>query len=404
MAFITKQISKVKQIPRELFLFGLVIFTLGIGSNVFHSIFNNFLDERYMISPFQRSFLEFPRELPGFLVVFVSAGLSFLCSRRLGAVTMLISVAGVLLIGFAAPSYAVMTIWLFVYSLGQHLFFPLSSTIGMELAREGQIGHRLGQLNAVRNFAMIFGSLMVVLGFRYFNFDFEHGFVLAALGFVLASAMLFLIKRVKPQPAKTFLKLHKEYKLYYSLVTISGARKQLFITFAPWVLVTVFKQPTQIIATLLLIGGIIGILFQPILGKTIDRYGERFVLTSEAIILVFICIGYGFAKSFFSNDVAFLIVCGCYLLDQMVFSVSMAHATYIKKIALQPDHVQSTITVGVTIDHIFSISAAILGGIIWNSWGFQYVFAFGALLAVINYFVASQVRVPKINVQGQELV
>ena len=167
MAFITKQISKVKRIPRELFLFGLVIFTLGIGSNIFDSIFNNFLDERYMISPFQRSFLEFPRELPGFLVVFVSAGLSFLCSRRLGAVTMLLSVAGVLLIGFAAPSYAVMTIWLFVYSLGQHLFFPLSSTIGMELAREGQIGHRLGQLNAVRNFAMIFGSLMVVLGFRY---------------------------------------------------------------------------------------------------------------------------------------------------------------------------------------------------------------------------------------------
>ena len=188
------------------------------------------------------------------------------------------------------------------------------------------------------------------------------------------------------------------------MVTISGARKQLFITFAPWVLVTVFNQPTQIIATLLLIGGIIGILFQPILGKTIDRYGERFVLTSEAIILVFICIGYGFAKSFLPNDVAFLVVCGCYLLDQMVFSVSMARATYIKKIALQPDHVQSTITVGVTIDHIFSISAAILGGIIWDAWGFQYVFAFGALLAVINYFVASQIRVPELNVQGQKLV
>jgi len=403
MAFLTTQISKAKRIPRELFLFGIVIFTLGIGSNIFDSVFNNFLDERYMVSPFQRSFLEFPRELPGFLVVFVSAGLSFLCSRRLGAVTMLLSVVGVLLIGFLAPSYAVMTIWLFIYSLGQHLFFPLSSTIGMELAKDGQIGHRLGQFNAVRNLAMIFGSSMVVLGFRYLNFDFEHAFFLAAIGFVLASVMLFKVKRVKPQPAKTFLRLHKEYKLYYSLVTISGARKQLFITFAPWILVTVFNQPTQIIATLLLIGGIIGILFQPILGKAIDRYGERFVLTSEAIILVFICFGYGFAKSFLPNDVAFLVVCGCYLLDQMVFSVSMARATYIKKIAMEPDHVQSTITVGVTIDHVFSISAAILGGLIWDAWGFQYVFAFGAILAVINYFVASRIRIPDMNIHNQKL-
>jgi predicted MFS family arabinose efflux permease len=90
-------------------------------------------------------------------------------------------------------------------------------------------------------------------------------------------------------------------------------------------------------------------------------------------------------------------VCACYLLDQMVFSVSMARATYIKKIATHPDHVQSTLTVGVTIDHVFSISAALVGGAIWNAWGFQYVFAFGALIAIINFFVASRVRVPEVK-------
>jgi predicted MFS family arabinose efflux permease len=359
-----------RRIPRELLLFVFATFVLGIGTNIFESTFNNFLDERYMITPFQRSFLEFPRELPGFLVVFVSAGMSFLCSRRLSAVTMLLSLVGVLLIGFLAPTYTMMTIWLFVYSLGQHIFFPLSTTVGMELASEGQTGRRLGQLNAVRNAAMIVGSLTVVLG-------------------------LFSMKKVKSNPRQAFLKLHKEYRLYYALITISGARKQLFITFAPWVLVTIFNQPTQIIATLLLIGGIIGILFQPILGRAIDRFGERFVLSSEAVILVFICFGYGFSKSVFSESVAFLVVCGCYLLDQMVFSVSMARATYMRKIAKQPDHVQSTLTAGVTIDHIFSISAAILGGAIWNVWGFQYVFLFGAMLATINFFVASRIKIPE---------
>ena len=394
MTFVTARIPKFKQIPRELLLFGFAVFLLGIGTNIFDSIFNNFLDERYMITPFQRSFLEFPRELPGFLVVFVSAALSFLCSRRLSAVTMLLSMVGVLLIGFLAPTYTWMTIWLFVYSMGQHLYFPLASTIGMEMARAGRIGQRLGQLNAVRNAAMIVGSLVVVVGFRYLNFRFEVTFVLSAIAFILASFMLFSMKTVQRKPAKTFLKLHKEYRLYYTLITISGARKQIFITFAPWVLVTVFNQPTQIIASLLLIGGIIGIMFQPILGAAIDRYGERFVLSSEAIILVFICFGYGFAKTILPENIAFLVVCGCYLLDQMVFSVSMARATYIKKIASEPDHVQSTLTAGVTIDHVFSISAALVGGAIWDTWGFQYVFLFGALLATINFFVASRIRIP----------
>jgi len=397
MSAITPRQFSLKRIPRELFIFGFAIFAIGMGSNIFESTFNNFLDERFMISPFQRSFLEFPRELPGFLVVFVSAGMAFLCSRRLSAATMLLSVVGILLIGFMAPSYAVMTIWLFVYSLGQHVFFPLSATIGMELAREGQTGKRLGQLNAVTNAAKIGGSLLVVVGFRYLNFDFEHAFVIAAVGFGIASILFFSMKTVTPKPGKTFLRLHKEYRLYYGLITISGARKQLFITFAPWVLVTVFNQPTQIIASLLLIGGVIGILFQPILGQAIDRFGERFVLTSEAVILVFICFGYGFAKSVFSENIAFYIVCGCYLLDQMVFSVGIARATYMKKIAKEPDHVQSTLTAGVTIDHIFSISAALVGGVIWNTWGFQYVFLFGAFLAVTNFFVASRVRVPKVE-------
>jgi predicted MFS family arabinose efflux permease len=395
MTLIRNQISKIHSIPRELLLFILVIFTIGIGTNIVDSTFNNFLDEKYRISPFQRSFLEFPRELPGFLVVFVSAGLSFLCSRRLGAVTMLLASIGILLVGFAAPTYSMMTIWLFVYSMGQHVFFPLSSAIGMELAKSGQFGKRLGQLNAVRNTAMIVGSLLVVIGFRELNFRFETTFVIAAISFALASAILFNMKKGKRQPARSFFRLYPDYKVYYALIIISGARKQLFFTFAPWVLVTVFNQPTQILASLLLIGGVIGILFQPLLGRMIDRFGERLVLRSEAVILVIICIGYGFSKNLFPGTMAFIIVCGCFLIDQMIFSVGMARATYIKKIAKEPEHVQSTLTAGVTIDHIFSISSALLGGVIWNLWGFQYVFLFGAILAIVNFFVAAQAIIPK---------
>jgi predicted MFS family arabinose efflux permease len=379
---------------RELKLFALASFTLGMAYSLFDSVFNNYLNDRFSLSGFQRSFLEFPRELPGFLVVFVSAALWFLCSRRLGAFSMLFSLAGALLIGFASSSYTVMLFWLFFYSMGQHLFMPLASTIGLDLAKSGQDGRRLGQLNALRNIAAIAGSGLVFLGFRFLGMTFQHTFVLAAIGFAIAASLLFSMQRGQPKPSGQFLKLQRPYALYYLLNVLYGSRKQLFITFAPWVLVTIFHQPTQIIAVLITIGGVIGILFQPFLGWMIDHLGERVVLASEALLLVVVCLGYGFSRMFFSENVAFLIACVCYLLDQMLMSVSMARATYIKKIALDPADVQPALTVAVTIDHIFSISVALLGGAIWNAYGYQYVFLMGVGIAVINFFTALQVRIP----------
>jgi predicted MFS family arabinose efflux permease len=387
--------TRITLASRELKIFAVASFTLGIAYSLFDAVFNNFLDDRFDLTGFQRSFLEFPRELPGFIVLFVSASLWFLCSRRLGAVSMLFSAVGALLIGFASSSYLVMVAWLFIYSLGSHTFMPLASTIGMELARHGRDGQRLGQLNAVRTVAAIGGSALVFVGFKYLGMTFQHTFLLAAVGFLIASALLFSMQRSQAKPAAKFLKLHREYRLFYLLAVLYGSRKQLFITFAPWVLVTVFKQPTQTIATLMMIGGLIGILFQPLLGWSIDRLGERFILASEAVLLVFVCFGYGFSRSLFEPRTAFLVACACYLLDQMLMSVSIARSTYMKKIALDPADVQPALTASVTIDHIFSISIALLGGLIWNAFGFQYVFLMGVFIAAVNFFTALRVRLPK---------
>ena len=387
-------LKRLLQTPRELALFAAATVVLGAAYSMVDSIFNNFLNERFTLTGFQRSFLEFPRELPGVAVVFVSALLWFLCSRRLSAVSMVVGAAGVLLIGSFSSIYAIMVMWLFIYSLGQHLFMPLSASIGMELAHEGQAGRRLGQLNALRNLATILGSFLVFLGFKYLGFSFRSTFSLAAGGLVVAAGLLFAMRPVKTASPKLYLKLHREYRLYYILALLSGSRKQLFLTFAPWVLVTIYKQPTQIIATLLTISGVIGILFQPFLGRAIDRFGERAILAAEAISLVFICFGYGFARALLPERTAFLVVCACYLLDQMVFSVSMARSTYMKKIALRPDDIQPALAAGVTIDHVFSITAALAGGLIWNRMGFQYVFLFGAVLALLNLAAALQIRLP----------
>jgi predicted MFS family arabinose efflux permease len=387
--------ARVARVSRELKLFAIASLAMGVAYSLIDSILNNYLNERFTLSGFERSFLEFPRELPGFLVVFISALLWFLSSQRLGAVSMILGLAGTVLVGFFSPTYAILVACLFIYSLGQHLYMPVASTIGMELAAKGQTGRRLGQLNAIRNMAAIAGSGLVFLGFKFMGFTFKHIFVVAAVGFVAAAVLLFALKPEKTTAPKTFLKLHREYNLFYILNILSGSRKQFFITFAPWVIVNIFRQPTQTIATLMTVGGVIGILFQPLLGWAIDRFGERVVLASEAVLLMVVCIGYGFAKSVFSESTALAIIIGCYLVDQMLMSVGMARSTYIKKIALQPADVQPALTAAVTIDHVFSIGVALLGGVIWNAFGFQYVFLLGVVIAMINFVATLQVRIPK---------
>ncbi len=387
--------SRITNISRELALFITASFAVGMAASLVDSTLNNFLNDTFSLNGFQRSFLEIPREFPGVIVLFVSAALWFLGSRRLGGFAMLLAALGIFLIGFSSSNYGLMVLFLFIYSNGNHLFMPVATTIGMELAADGRTGRRLGQLNAIRNLATIAGSFLVFIGFKFLNFTYQHSFTIAALVFTVAAVLMFLMKPEKSAPPKTFLKLRKEYTLVYALAVLAGSRKQIFITFAPWVIVTIFNKPTQTIATLVTIGGVIGILFQPFLGRAIDRYGERLILSAEAVALIFVCLGYGFSRSIFPEKVAFIIVCICYLLDQMLFSVSMARSTYMKKIALDPADIQPALSASISIDHVFSISVALLGGVIWNNFGFQYVFLLGMLIAVVNFFVARRIVIPQ---------
>jgi predicted MFS family arabinose efflux permease len=391
--FMKTRISTIlKSIPADVLLFLGACCFWGFSTSVGDAIFNNFLNESFQMSNFKRSFLEVPRELPGLSVVFVSALFFFLCSRRLAALAMLFSAIGTLLLALTPPVYLTMLIWLFLLSMGQHIMLPLSSSIGMELARSGHTGKRLGQFNSAKNFAAISGSALVFLGFRYLHFSFSSTFIIASIGFLIASALLLKMKKQPSQNTSSNLKIYKEYNLYYLLSILYGARKQIFLTFAPWVLVTIFKKPTTTVATLMTIGGAVGIFFQPFIGWCIDRFGEKLVLASEAVVLIVICIGYGTAKDLFSSDIAFFITAVCFIVDGLLMSVGMARATWLKKIALHPSHVTPTLQMAVSLDHVFSISGAVFCGMIWKIWGYQYVFLFAALIAVINFFSALRIK------------
>lgn len=367
-------------------------FLFGLGSACFDSVFNNFLHTRFDLSAFSRTFLELPRETPGLLTVLFAALLFFIGSRRRAAWALLLCAAGLALMGTLSLNYAVMLAWLFVFSVGQHLWLPLSSSIGMELATAGGDGKRLGQLNAVRNAAAILGSGFIFVLFWLFPLPLEAGFWLASAVFLVGALVLFRLTPDAPHRARVYWNFPREYRRFYALTVLYGSRKQIFLTFAPWVLVSVLGQPVTVIAILLTIGGVLGIVFQPFLGKAIDAWGEKTVLALEAFLLIFVCAAYALGPLFLPAPWALVVAGVCFLLDQILMSVGMARATYLKKIARSPEEVTPTLTMAVSVDHIFSISVALGGGILWFAFGFWTVFVFGAVIAAINLVTALGIK------------
>ncbi len=373
----------------------IAIVCMGAAGAMVDSSFNNFLKSSWDIGGLSRSSLELPRELPGFLNAFVAALLAFLPGRRVGALAFALQAAGIALLGLFSPTFSAMTGWLFIYSLGQHLFLPLQQSIGMELAAEGGEGTLLGKANAVKNLAQLAGGAAVFIGFGMFGLSFKRNFLLPAVvlgGGALALALMSAPKRDRKEPR---LVLKRRYGLFYLLSILYGTRKQLFLTFAPWVIVSVYGKPTSVMAALYFAGGLAGVVFQPLIGKAVDRLGERFVLGLEAFILIPVCLFYGLARFLFPEDIAFAVVCVCYVADSLLMSFGMARSVWLKKTAETPADVAPTLAMGISIDHIFSISVALLSGLVWDRFGYQWVFLTGVFIAVVNFVATRWVRVPK---------
>jgi MFS family permease len=142
---------------------------------------------------------------------------------------------------------------------------------------------------------------------------------------------------------------------------------------------------------------IIGIGFQPLLGRLVDHLGERRVLMADALLLIVVCAGYGFADRLGLGRYTVWVLYGCFVADQLLFATGMARSTYLKKIALAPEHVGPSLALGVSIDHTVSMTIPRWGGRVWDAHGkhgYRYVFTGAAVIALINLLFASLIRVP----------
>lgn len=380
--------AKINGMDKNYLLFLVASAFLGVGQSVDGATLTNYLKDNLHLVIVQRAALEFPRELPGLLVVVLIGALHFLGDVRVAVVANLCAALGMFALGVIPPQYFFVVLAMFIYSTGQHMYMPLANTIGISFARAGDMGKKLGIINAANTAALVASSMMLWALFRYLHISYTISFMIGALSFLIAALLLAGIKpgqTVKPGNRFVF---RKEYGLYYWLCILFGARKQIFITFGPWVLVDIFKQPVTTMTILFFIVSVTGIFAKPFIGHLIDHAGEKLVLSGEAALFFFVCLGYAFADNIFAGQAAVLLICACYILDQTLTSVSMARATYMKKIALVPEDLSPSLSLGTSIDHLVTMVLPVLGGMVWHNGGphgYKYVFLGGAAIALINF-------------------
>jgi len=373
---------------------------VGFNAGIFEAIFSNYLSEVHNLGASRRGILEFPRELPGFLVALFTGFLYALSDARAAAVAMGALALGLVGLGYFSDSFGMMVAWMMLWSAGHHVFMPLEQSLGVALSEPGKTGKRLGLQGAAHTCFAIAGAAVVWIGVDYFDAGFPQFFTACAVAAAAAGAFLWSVRlspagRSRAETFRSRFFFRREYGVYYAMCVLYGARKQVFLTFGPWVLVSVFGEPASIIAKLWVASSLLGIAFRPALGWLIDKIGERPLLVADALVLAGVCVGYGFGPGLPWGPWGLRIAYACFVLDQMLFATGMARTSYLRRIAVRESDITPTLSLGVSIDHAVSMTLPIAGGLIWAAFGYPYVFALAAVISLVNALVCNLARVPR---------
>ena len=379
---------------RNLGLFLCAVVLSGAASGLYETVFNNFLDHTFQIGAATRGKLEFPRELPGFLTALFAGLLFFVPETWIGAVAATGVGLGMLGLAFWGEHWGSMVACTVLWSCGAHLSMPVRSSLGLALAGKGEQGKRLGQVSGAGIASALLGCGLVWFLFRNVEHAYKAAFIVGAVLAFGAAVFYALMRMPDAHLQRPRFVWRREYRLYYVLAALFGARKQIFITFGPWVLVRLFHQPPHVFAELGIAGAIVGAVFQPFVGRLIDRIGERRVLMIDACCIMAICAGYAMSNRIPSASLALWLLYVCYVADMLLFGVNIARSTYLAKIAVRPEDVAPSLSLEVSINHTVSMTVPTLGGLAWMRWGHASVFYGAAVVALLMLVFASRIRIP----------
>ena len=391
--------EKIKTVFREdsrFKVFLLSVLITGLSYGLYKGMLDNFLAEVVGMGEMGRGVTEFFRELPGILLVFLLAAFYMLSAESLYKAGAVIMLAGLAMHAVLPPTKVLATLAICMYSLGEHIQLGMKNTLTLEYARPGRGGTALGLLSSTNQIGTLAGYLVIVLVFARFtekqpySLFFALSAVLAGVSMVCAMGI-----RGKSQTDETKRRFyfHKKYTKYYMLEMFYGARKQVFFTFGPYVLILFYGAGAAAVSLLHAVCSVAGFLLSPVVGRVIDKVGYKAVMVADTLILVVVCFFYGFAHHLFPMKTAFLVCCVNYVLDSVISLASMASNVYVQDLADSPDEVKATISTGLSINHVITIFIALFGGWIWHALGIETLFMLSAGLGLCNSAYAATIRV-----------
>jgi MFS family permease len=381
----------------------LVVLALsGVSASLYKGIQDNYLAEIVHISVFERGIVEFFRELPGLFVVLLLALVYRLTESRIfkiGTALMLAGLAGLMLSG---SGKVIVVLFMVLYSLGEHIIMPVKTTITLDMTRKDKSGSALGitgaigQVGSILGYAGVMGIFFLLSQLGFARGDparFKIVFAIAVALMLAATLVVLALQESRAIGQRRRFYFAKKFSTYYMLEVFYGARKQIFITFAPYALILQYGADASLISLLLAICAGCGIVCSPVVGKLIDRLGFKFIMVTDTLILVIVCLLYGFAHRIFPMHIAFVVVCINYVLDSIISTASMATNVYVQSIASSQKEITATLSTGVSVNHVISILIALLGGAIWNTLGIETLFTLSAILGLFNSIYAATIRV-----------
>ena len=382
-------------------IFFLSMATFGLSYGLYKGIIDNYLAEVVSMTSFDKGVSEFFRELPGLLLVFILAALFMFSAEKIYKIGALIMMAGMVMQTLVPASRILVIMAIFIYSLGDHIQLAMRNALSLEYARPGYGGRALGLQNAVHQIGTLSGYLLVIIIFLFwgnsgnrtslFKPIFAVSTFIIGLGFL---SSLRLKGNVETDVNKRRFYFRRKYSKYYMLEVFYGARKQIFLTFGPYVLVLFYGASAMVISILFSISSICTFLAAPLVGRIIDRFGYKIVMIMDTLILVIVCFFYGFAHHIFPMNTAFLVCCINYILDSVISLASMASNVYVQDLSDSQDEVRATISTGMSVNHMITILIAPFGGWIWQTLGIETLFILSAILGLCNSAYAATIKKP----------
>ncbi len=377
---------------REDVLLLLMASAVPLSFAAWQALLNNFAVERAAFTGAEMGILQSLREVPGFLAFAVVFLLLILREQVLAYLALLLLGIGTAVTGYF-PSVVGLYATTVIMSLGYHYYETVQISLSLQWIEKARAPETLGRIIAAGSFASIVTFGLIWLAFDFAGLDFHWVYLLGG-GLTAAIAVFAWIafprfeEKVRQH---RHMVLRPRYWLYYLLTFMSGARRQIFIVFAGFLMVEKFGFSVGEITLLFLLNAVINVVMAPRIGRLIGRWGERRALICEYIGLILVFGAYAFVENA-------TLAAGLYVVDHLFFALAIAIKTYFQKIA-DPADIAATAGVSFTINHIAAVVIPAAFGFLWLV-SPAAVFLSGAAMAAVS--LALSFLVPQLPAAGNE--